>query len=60
MIKWAVDLHNEVNRQTGKDIFDFNKIYQKYKGRDTNFKTKITIILTVILIILLILYVKFS
>ena len=58
IIKWAVDLHNQVNKQTGKNIFDINEIYNKYTKKEMSIKSKITIILTIVLIILLIIYVK--
>lgn len=58
LVKWAVDLHNEVNLETGKKVFDINKLYSNYTKKEINIKTKMTMILTVILIILLIIYMK--
>ena len=66
LIKWLFDLHNIVNKETGKTqlTYDkFNDIYLNNKqeesdNNNTQYKYAILIILAVILIILFIIYKK--
>lgn len=59
LIKWGVDLHNEVNLRTGKKIITIEEAKQiyLYDNHNTN-KSLTTIILMVILLLIIIYYVR--
>jgi hypothetical protein len=60
LISWIVNLHNEVNKRTGKPIFTVEDVINKYtnKSNDSSIIHIVTLILLLILIILLIVYMK--
>lgn len=60
-IKWAVTVHNEVNRRTGKLEISVEHAINLYSNKKQQYDCSqiITIILLVMLIILLVYYMKF-
>lgn len=63
LIKWLVDLHNEVNRRTGKEEMTVEKAIECYSGMEhytniinTNNPSSMIIVLVVIIIIIALIY----
>ena len=62
LIKWGVDLHNQVNINTGKKVITVSaalNIYTNKNNYNYDYKQILTIILCIILIIILIWVIKF-
>ena len=64
LVKWLIDIHNQVNISTGKPIKSYNEVLQEYKNEMENTKTNIKTTnfpnikyLFIPLIILLIMYI---
>ena len=54
LIQWLIDIHNEVNKLTGKREYSYNEVHKKfdkmYQGKNTN---SINIILIIFLALLI-------
>jgi len=42
LVKWLIDIHNEVNVSTGKPIKSYNEVLQEYKDEMSKTNTKIS------------------
>lgn len=59
LIKWLIDIHNEVNKDTGKKTWSYDEVYKKYDSlHNTNMINRIIIfiILSIVLIMIFFLY----
>ena len=61
LVKWLIDLHNDVNRDNGKSIWSYSEVYNKYREmyNQTNIYNNI-IIFTIILIVLILIFFLFN
>lgn len=57
LIKWLVDIHNEVNKSTGKRVLSYEEgvkcIVEQYEGQGENVKWLFTIIIAIVFVIML-------
>tara|TARA_B100000787_G_scaffold159117_1_gene137000 strand:+ start:266 stop:691 length:426 start_codon:yes stop_codon:yes gene_type:complete len=59
LVKWLIDIHNEVNKHTGKRVWTYSEVYNKYDNlHNTNLVNKIIIftILCIVLVLIFFLY----
>ena len=59
LVKWLIDLHNEVNRDNGKRVWSYSEVYNKYDNlHNSNLVNKIIIfvILCIVLVLIFFLY----
>jgi len=59
IVEWLIDIHNEVNRDTGKKILSYSEAYNKYYNlHNVNMINRIIIfvILSIVLILIFFLY----
>ena len=61
LVKWLIDLHNDVNRDNGKPVWSYSEVYNKYREmyNKTNIYNNI-IIFTIILIVLILIFFLFN
>ena len=61
LVKWLIDLHNDVNRDNGKPVWSYSEVYNKYREmyNQTNIYNNI-IIFTIILIVLILIFFLFN
>ena len=61
LVKWLIDLHNNVNKDNGKPIWSYSEVYNKYREmyNQTNIYNNI-IIFTIILIVLILIFFLFN
>ena len=61
LVKWLIDLHNDVNRDNEKPIWSYSDVYNKYREmyNKTNIYNNI-IIFTIILIVLILIFFLFN
>jgi len=61
LVKWLIDIHNEVNKYTGKRVWTYSEVYNKYDNlHNSNSVNKmiIIIILCIVLVLIFFLYKK--
>ena len=59
LVKWLIDLHNEVNKDMGKRVWSYSEVYNKYDNlHNSNLVNKILIfvILCIVLVLIFFLY----
>ena len=59
LVKWLIDLHNDVNRDNGKSVWSYSDVYNKYYNlHNVNMINRIIIfvILSIVLILIFFLY----
>ena len=59
LVKWLIDLHNDVNRDNGKRVWSYSEVYNKYDNlHNSNLVNKIIIfvILCIVLVLIFFLY----
>ena len=59
LVEWLIDLHNDVNRDTGKSVWTYSDVYNKYNHlHNVNMINRIIIfvILSIVLILIFFLY----
>jgi len=59
LVKWLIDLHNDVNRDNGKRVWSYSEVYNKYDNlHNSNLVNKILIfvILCIVLVLIFFLY----
>ena len=59
LVKWLIDLHNDVNRDNGKKVWSYSEVYNKYDNlHNSNLVNKILIfvILCIVLVLIFFLY----
>ena len=60
LVKWLIDLHNDINKDNGKPILSYSEVYNKYqsmyKPSNTVNKILMFIILCIVLILLFFLF----
>ena len=39
LVKWLIDLHNDVNRDNGKTVWSYSDVYNKYQDMYNNSNT---------------------
>lgn len=54
LIEWLIDIHNEVNKLTGKKVYPYEKVYQEYSSElgKTGNKGYLNILFILILILI--------
>ena len=55
LVKWLIDLHNDVNRDNGKPVWSYSEVYNKYGEMYNQINIYNNIIIFVIILIVLIL-----
>jgi hypothetical protein len=63
LVEWLIELHNEVNKRTGKTVLSVEKAKKLYSVNNNsvvNYNRICTIILIIFLIIILIGYIKYT
>ena len=61
LVKWLIDLHNEVNKKNNKKIWSYSDVYNKYQNLYNNSNTiNNIIILFIILIIMIFIFFLFN
>jgi len=61
LVKWLIDIHNEVNKKNGKKIWSYPEVYNKYQNLYNNSNTiNNIIILFIILIIMIFIFFLFN
>ena len=56
LIKWVIDIHNKVNKETGEKVLNYEEAISLYSNEESSFIencVKLTIVLLIILIIYL-------
>ena len=56
LIEWFIDIHNDVNRNTGKEVYSYDDVYRKYNvmyGVDTGNNYEYLLILLILSIIII-------
>ena len=54
LIHWLIDIHNEVNKLTGKRIYSYEEVYKEYDyGMDTGGKTNFNFLILLIVLLIL-------
>ena len=59
LVKWLIDLHNDVNRDNGKKVWSYSEVYNKYDNlHNSNLVNKmiIFVILCIVLVLIFFLY----
>ena len=59
LVKWLIDIHNEVNKDTGKRVWSYSEVYNKYDNlHNSNLVNKmiIFVILCIVLVLIFFLY----
>ena len=60
LVKWLIDLHNDVNKDNGKPVWSYSEVYNKYqdmyKSGSTMNKVLIFVILCIVLILIFFLF----
>jgi len=59
LVKWLIDIHNEVNKDMGKRVWSYSEVYNKYDNlHNSNLVNKIIIfvILCIVLVLIFFLY----
>ena len=60
LVKWLIDLHNDINKDNGKPVWSYSEVYNKYqsmyKPSNTVNKILMFIILCIVLILLFFLF----
>ena len=54
LFKWTVDIHNEVNKETNKELFSYEKAIQKYTQNKTEINQSFTIICSIAIFLLIV------
>jgi len=58
LVNWLIDVHNEVNIETGKDIYNPNNIYDDYlKCNNNNTYLSCGIIVLILIILVLLMFI---
>ena len=60
LVKWLIDLHNDINKDNGKPVWSYSEVYNKYQdmyksGSNMN-KVLIFVILCIVLILIFFLF----
>ena len=58
LTKWVIDIHNKVNQETNKPIYDYEEAILLYKNQKNTNEYLLKIILFIIFIIILYLFFK--
>ena len=59
LVKWLIDLHNNVNKDNGKPVWSYDEVYNKYDNlHNSNMINKVIVfvILSIVLIMIFFLY----
>ena len=61
LVKWLIDLHNDINRDNKKPVWSYSEVYNKYREmyNQTNIYNNI-IIFVIILIVLILVFFLFN
>ena len=54
VIQWLINIHNEVNKETGKDIYTYDQVIEEYQYRMGNLEKDETMVYKIIIMGLLI------
>ena len=52
MVQWLITIHNEVNKETGKELYTYDQVIEKYNYKMMNLQTDPTMIYKVIIVCL--------
>ena len=58
LVKWLIDLHNDVNRDNGKPVWSYSEVYNKYREmyNQTNIYNNIIIFVIIFIVFILIFF----
>jgi len=54
LFRWTIDIHNEVNKETGKRIYSYEEVYKEYYHANNQNEYEIIMIIALILFIIFI------
>ena len=53
LVKWLIDIHNEVNKKNNEKIYSYDEVMKKYDNKYKSSNKNINIILIILVIVLL-------
>lgn len=58
LVKWLIDLHNDVNKDNGKPIWSYSEVYNKYQNmyKSGSFMNKVLIFVILCIVLILIFF----
>lgn len=58
LINWLNDIHNEVNKRTGKKTYTYDELMKEYSNKNNYNVEIVTVILLILIIIIILIYAK--
>ena len=57
LVKWLIDIHNEVNKDNGKRIWSYEEVYKKYDNlHNTNMINQIIIFVILLIVFIMVFF----
>ena len=58
LVKWLIDLHNDINRDNGKPVWSYSEVYNKYQNmyKSGTFMNKVLIFVILCIVLILIFF----
>lgn len=58
LVKWLIDLHNDINRDNGKPVWSYSEVYNKYQNmyKSGTFMNKVLIFVIICIVLILIFF----
>jgi hypothetical protein len=61
LVKWLINIHNDVNKKNGKKVWSYSEVYNKYQNMyNTSNTYNIIILLLIILIVFIFIFFLFN
>ena len=58
LVKWLIDLHNDINKDNGKPVWSYSEVYNKYQNmyKSGSFMNKVLIFVILCIVLILIFF----